>query len=114
MKPMLYYCNTIYTKPISDINPLILQRYRDKKFLVLCARSGQEKRITTMLGKAENSDLDLTYFGWWHASAMGLLDDAGLINYDYLSFFDIVIILSRSRIDTVFHSLLERVEAYLA
>ena len=112
MPPKVYYCNTIYCKPISDINPLILQKHKRDRILVLCAREGQVKRITTMLCNPEFAHLDILHYGWWDADNMGLLDEDGSINYQDLCIHDLLIILDRRRIDALFHSLLVAVETF--
>jgi len=93
----LYYCNTIYkTEPPSDINPLILQKYRDGRVLVLCARDGQKARIQ------RQKLIGITAFGWWDPQVQGKA-----INF---SAYNAVVILDKKRIDASYQDLLEYVE----
>jgi len=84
----------MYEKPICDLNPLILQAYPNKEILVICAREGQQIRLSR---KA-----NLTVASWW--------DNEIFNDTDKLNSFDVVVILDRDRIDPIFHAMLSWVE----
>lgn len=96
--PILHTCETIYSDhgEISDINPLLLQRYRGKRLLVICARDAQVFRI-------KEKYPDIPVFGWWEAAFFKKVDE-------HLAKSDVVILVGRSRIDELFDSIVTYVE----
>jgi len=113
--PRLYYCNSIYKyKPIQDVNPLILQKYKDGQVLILCAREQQSKRIAKMLSSEEYPYLDqvVIAYGWWEAEKMGLVNAKGTLDKSELCSYDAVVIISKARIDPLFYPLVESVERF--
>ena len=109
--PKLYYCNTIYNaNPISDVNPLILQRYQREKILIFCAREQQVQRIkNNTSAEDENRILVL---GWWEMKDMGFITETYGLNFKEIDKWDIIVIVSKARIDPLFSSLLRVVEGY--
>lgn len=115
-KPVLHYSNSNYsTDPITDINPLLLQKYNKHKVLVLCAREGQCVRINKMAlhSNNQNHNQSLVSYGWWDSQRMGLVTNAGEIDEDKLYSYDAIILLDKHRIDKVFTPLVEAVERRL-
>ena len=97
MSSKLYYCNTVYScKPPSDINPLILQKYKGKSILVLCCRDGQMTRIDKL---ALNN---VYHYGWWKLKDIGFVDEDGYIDYEELDQWDLVVILDKKRIQEIY------------
>lgn len=95
--PKVHYCCSNYDRPITDLNPLIPQAYPRKEILVICAREGQQIRLS-------RKKL-LTVGSWW---------DADMFNdTDKLLSFDVIVILDRDRIDPIFHDMLSWVERVL-
>lgn len=100
-KKKLHYCNTIYGDGwIVDLNPLIVQAYPNKRILVLCARDGQEARLEKVT--AENKNIHI--LGWW------FMDPDPTLAQMFVKDYDIVVILSKDRIDRLFMPLLDAVE----
>lgn len=100
--PTIHYCNTNYnTSPPTDINPLLLQRYKASHILVLCAREQMVDRINEMIGLRETpTDQNICPIGWWD------LDSEETSIED----FDVVIIVGKTRIDERFHEMLKVIE----
>lgn len=110
-----YTCSSIYTvNPISDLNPLIVQKYLsiiNSRLLVLCAREQQVKRINKLyLGLAQPLIISV---GWWELQLMGFLDENKLVSKKEILAFTGVVLLDKPRIDTSFLSLVEQVELIL-
>jgi hypothetical protein len=93
----VHYCDSIYNKPIQDLNPLILLAYPDKDILVICAREGQQIRLSRLA--------KITVASWW--------DHDQFNDEDKLLSFDVVVILDRDRIDPLFSDMLSWVERTL-
>lgn len=109
--PRLYYCNTIYkVDPPSDINPLILQKYKNKHILVLCAKEAQVIRINILIKNRDYVDY-ITHYGWWDIENNELVNDYGIIKTFELERYDAVVILDKRRIDPMFYKYLGQVEA---
>lgn len=125
--PILFFCKSIYTskqqtgseptnftlvdldKPV-DINPLILERYKFDKVLVLVARDSQQNRLKSALleGRIGCYDLDplapydIDILGWWEVQESEIFSiDTGFI-YAELSKYKVVIIVDKERIDQTF------------
>ena len=111
MSTELFYCNTIFgVSPPSDINPLILQRYRGKKILVLCCREGQLIRLRRL---QINPETLLLACGWWDAKEAGIVTEEGFLNKKELLNWDVVVILCRERIQDLYLPLLLSIEDIL-
>jgi len=95
--PKVHYCDSIYNKPIQDLNPLILQAYPGKDILVICAREGQQIRLSRQA--------NLYVASWWEPEHFN--------DINKLLSFDVVVILDRDRIDPMFHNMLSWVEQNL-
>lgn len=111
----LYCCNTHYnTKPPIDINPLILQKYKDGRILAFCAREGTVKRIATMV--STNSfpypNLQLSAYGWWEINKIDLLA-GNQVNHSKLVSYDAIVIINKYRIHEKYLYIVNQVENFL-
>ena len=95
--PKVHYCDSIYNKPVQDLNPLILQAYPKKNILVICAREGQQIRLS--------KQTHIVVASWWDTDHFNSLQK--------LLSFDIVVILDRKRVDPIFSHVLLWVEQAL-
>jgi hypothetical protein len=89
-------------KVITDINPLLLELYKERKMLVLCARDGQQKRI---LAKKLEQKVDVV--GWWELMEKGFIDDFG--SFGFLYSYDVIVVLDPPRIHPSFKPLYSKV-----
>lgn len=103
----LYYCDTVYnTDPPSDINPLLLTKYPKASILVIASRDGMVQRVNDA---AMYRAARMVAYGWWE------LDDVHLFtnkepNAVALSRYDIIVLLSKSRMDPQFDIYLAKLE----
>lgn len=114
--PKLYYCNTHYDcHPPVDINPLILSRHSQSKILALCAREGMVKRISKQdrLPYSQFPSATIHAVGWWDMQKVGLVTPQGYLATDQLLCYDVIVIVGRNRIDSIFSKLLKAVEGNL-
>jgi len=88
----LHYCNTLYEyQPPIDINPLLLELYKDKKVLALCARDKMIERITARQQNVVSlfyPNQKLLPMGWWETYDLGLVNSGGSIDVGFLFGFD--------------------------
>lgn len=108
----LFHCNTHYnTKPPTDINPLILERYKRSKILVFCARKGMLKRISKMISdlKYPYPDQKIMSCGWWETDLFEITK-GGEVDLIKLLAYDVIIIVGRERIDKSFLPIVESIE----
>jgi hypothetical protein len=110
----LYFCNSIYTvDPINDINPLILEKYKDVSVLVIAARDQQQKRILER-HKQLIQQGKLKVVGWWDFPMIGLWTLDNKLDSKELIKFNAVVILDRNRIDQAFFPIVKEVLSLLA
>lgn len=101
--PKLYFCNTIYScEPPNDINPLLLELYKEKKMLVLCARDRQANRIKKLLETEDFKGRQVYPIGWWEFEENGLFTEKGDINYQVLTMVDCIVVLDKERVGEPF------------
>jgi hypothetical protein len=114
LKPKLYYNNTIYPKDredihlISDVNPLLFQRYPTSQILIICAREGQVIRLRKLLID-KYAHCPYLCLGWWDLFALDLTKAPDVIDTQVLCTYDVVVILDKERIDERFSSLFQQV-----
>jgi len=105
----LYFCNTVYSDPPCDLNPLLLRAHPSAEILVLCAKTQQLSRIGSLIASSPDYTKRVTTFGWWEARDKGLFDSEGAVILKKLYSYDIIVILNQSRIDKSFSSLVQQV-----
>lgn len=103
-KTRLHFCETHYSvKPPVDINPLVLELYKDKKVLAICAKQQMVDRIDKL------EIPRLLACGWWEVEEIDLYPQ-GYLDYSELFSYDVVVVIGRKRIDEKFWPLLFQLE----
>ena len=110
----LHFCNTIYScNPPSDLNPLILDAYKDKKVLAIVAREQQGTRISQAYSD-KIKDGSLTILGWWDFPVLGLFTPQGQLIYKELTRFNAIVIISKDRIDEAFDPIYKALVSWIS
>ena len=112
----IHYCNTIHKyEPIQDINPLLLEKYYNKKLLIFCAKKEQAQRINDSLDLITKkfSKIKIYVAGWWELKEKGLIHPLTKQFFKQaLIIHDAIVILDKKRIDKEFLSFLHCVEKF--
>ena len=112
----LHYCKTNYTtKPPLDVNPLLLQKYRDKNLLIIASKEQQYDRLLEYIRECPiDHNCKVFVSSWWDLEGdLGLLTTTGEISAKPLLYFDGVVIIGRERVDSRFEPLALEIERIL-
>ena len=105
----LYFCETHYnSKPPIDINPLILQRYKNNNICALCAREGTKIRINKLrnLGLIPNVK---GIYGIWELKYEDFLLENGCLK-DYIkNMYDVFVVIGKNRVYKEYSFLLKKI-----
>jgi hypothetical protein len=91
----LHYSETNYSElPPLDINPLLLQLYRNKDVLVICSRQGMKQRIDQLIEDRDplHTECRLRVIGIWEE------DKSATFTRGCITMHDAVIIIGKDRI----------------
>lgn len=106
-RPRLFFCNTLYSQDVPiDINPLILAANPGKRTLVIAAREGSIHRIQKL-------KLNVDVYGWWELKDKGFFSKDG-ISYAAFGKYEIIIVVSKERINSSFYNMLHNVQSFCA
>lgn len=108
----VHYCSTNYNlaTPL-DINPLLLQLYKETDLLVLVAKEQQKERLLDYLEECtveHSNKVDVA--GWWELELFDIIRFNKLYVKGLLK-YKAIIIVSRNRIDSKFVNVLKAIES---
>ena len=103
----LHFCETNYKElPPLDINSLLLQLYKGKDVLVICARLGMKQRIDQLLEDRDplHTECRLRVIGIWEE------DKAAVFTRGFVTMHDAVIIIGEDRVHEDYYPVLCNIE----
>jgi hypothetical protein len=110
----LHYCKTNYNlTPPLDINPLLLQKYKDKNLLIIVSKEQQEDRLLRYLSECPiDHGCKVFVSSWWDLEGDFGLSLIGETSLNPLAGFDGIVIVGRERVDAKFEQLVLMVESF--
>jgi len=108
----IHYCDTIYeSDPITDINPLLLRRYKKENILVICTRDGMVTRINDRMAEFEEAypDQSLNVIGIWELEPSFV--ETGFVDLDFVFDHYVIIIVGKDRVHKRYEPIIEQIES---